>query len=113
MKRDDEKLFDEERELSEKLGLKYYSNFPITDYEKRKIALEQSKAIGKIIDIAYDRTGNLTTEEKALYFKNAVEASKFLEAYNYPKEDMIDLSKCTNEELLNEINRRLNRELIK
>ena len=106
-------MFDGERKIEEELGLKYCTNFPITDYEKRRKALDQSKAIGKIVDIAYNRVGRLTTEEKALYFKDNVEASKFLEAYNYPKENMIDLSKVSDEELLSEINRRLHKELIK
>jgi hypothetical protein len=106
-------VFEEEKQISKELGLKYYTNFPISDLEKRKKALKQSNAIGKIIDTAYDRIGRPTNEEKALYFKNDVEASKFLEAYNYPKENMIDLSKCTNVELLNELNKRLNKELMK
>jgi hypothetical protein len=105
-------MFESEKEIGNKLGLKYYVNFPNSDYEKRKKALEQSKAIGKIIETAYDRIGRLTKEEKALYFKNDVEASKFLEAYNYPKENVIDLSKCTNEELLSEINKRLYKEML-
>lgn len=104
---------EDERRIGNELGLKYYFNCSVEEYEKRKQALIQSKAIGKIIDIAYDRTGKLTTKEKALYFKDGIEVSKFMYAFNQPKQNIIDLSEVSDEELLSEINRRLHKELIK
>lgn len=74
-----------EKEIGNNLGLKYYFNIQNSDCNKNKKALEQSRAIGKIIDTAYDRNNNLTNEAKALYFKDGIEVSKFMYAITIQK----------------------------
>lgn len=103
---------DIEKGIGESLGLKFCFNFLNSEYDRVTKALIQSRAIGRIVYTAYDTNDKYTSDKRALYFKDDVEVSKFLEAYNNPKEDIVDLSKCSNEELLNEINKRLNKELL-
>lgn len=101
-----------EQAIEKKLNLKWYTNFNVESIKKYEKALKQSKAVGKIVDKAYNRVGIVSCDEKAMYFKNGVEISKFMYAFNHPEDEIIDLSEVPTDELLNEINRRLNKELL-
>ena len=100
-----------EKQIGQEIGLKFYANFPIDELDKRQKALRQSRAVGRIIDTAYDRSDKIDKNSKALYFKNGVEAAKFMHALNHPKDNIIDLSLVSDEEIMAEAYRRMNKGL--
>lgn len=101
-----------EKKLEKQLGLKCYTNIDEEYIEKYKKALHESRAIGRIIDYAYDRNGNLDKKKKALYLKNGIEIAKFMYRFNHPETEYIDLSNVPIEDMLNEINKRFNKGLL-
>ena len=104
---------DREKEYAKRLGMIYICNFHIEDIEKYNKALKESRAIGIFHTPAFDRANRLTCEEVAMYFKTHIDYHKFLyvlncinnkEPYNYH-----DLSNIDLQELLDEINLRMNK----
>lgn len=105
---------EKEKDLERYLKMIYICNFNVEYIDKYRKAMEESRAIGKIVDYAYDRKGEFAIEERALYFKTRVEYHKFLHVlncinnnepyeYNYLKD-------VSTQELLDEITLRINEE---
>lgn len=96
-----------EKEMEETLGLKHYLNFSVQALDKYQKALEQSRAIGRIVDVSYNRIGEIEEGMRAVYFLNGKEVAKFIYALNHPKENIIDLSEASIRDIFDEICKKL------
>lgn len=104
-----------EKIIEETLNMKYICNFPKDAYDKYQKALVESRAIGIIVGDAYDRKGNPSPTENALYFKDRVEESRFLRVlnciYNNEQYEYHDLSQVGVQELMDELTIRMYRKV--
>lgn len=105
-----------ERDLGLTMGMCYGWNIKTKEYPKYQKMLKESRAIGKIIPIAFDKNGKKTNQEMGIYFKNQVEHQKFLQVLNdyinHKEKEFHDLSHITTEELMDELNFRINQNKI-